>query len=866
MTEVIPTPSGYPILGNVLDIDPEHPHDTQELFDEKRFQKSVSGSLQQVRNALHDGLFTAYPGEHNWEIAHRTLMPAFGPLSIGGMFSEMQDIISQMVVKWARFGPDTPIDVPDDFTRLTLDSIALCAMGTRFNSFYHESQHPFVRAMVGVLTESFIRSRRPPLTNVLFQTQEKQYREDIEELETVAKQLLNDRRTNPTSKKDLLNAMILNKDPKTGESLDDDTIIRNMITFLIAGHETTAGLLSFLFYELLQNPEAYRKAQEEVDTVIGSFLDHVTVGPTSQLAKASETSSKPNQTHSQSNLPPLLVLFGSNTGTCEALAQSLASSAEEHGFAAQVKSLDTVTGDLPQEVPVVIITASYEGQPPDNAAHFVEWLTAANNPEVKNVRYAVFGVGNKEWRSTYQKVPTVIDDALANNGGKRITNRAAADVTQGNIFDVFDDWQDQKFWPQLSDASGNTSGSQEPGTKELKIQVNVKARSSLLRQDVQTGEVTEARLLTKPGAPRKRHIGIRLPTGLTYRAGDYLAVLPLNPPEVVRRVMKRFGLPWDTTITIDQMTTTSLPTGKPLVLYDVLASMVELGQPVTARSVSALAKSIPELNLKDELERRAAEEDFQKLNVTLLDVLEDYPSATFSLGQFLAAIPPMRMRQYSISSTPLDRQSECSLTYTVIDAPSKGSRQGHRFFGVASSYLERLSVGDQLHISLRPSRTGFHLPTDDRTPIIMACAGTGLAPFHAFIAERAIKKAGGKEVGEALLFYGCNHPEEDDLYREEFDAWQQSGVVDVRRAYTFKPEASNGCKFVQDRIWFDRQDTARFFQQGAKIYICGAGIVGSGVEDAMARIRMETTGVEEEVARDWVQKLKGERFWADVFA
>lgn len=472
----------------------------------------------------------------------------------------------------------------------------------------------------------------------------------------------------------------------------------------------------------------------------------------------------------------------------------------------------------------------------------------------------------EEWRSTYQKVPTVIDDALANNGGKRITNRAAADVTQGNIFDVFDDWQDQKFWPQLSDASGNTSGSQEPGTKELKIQVNVKARSSLLRQDVQTGEVTEARLLTKPGAPRKRHIGIRLPTGLIYRAGDYLAVLPLNPPEVVRRVMKRFGLPWDTTITIDQMTTTSLPTGKPLVLYDVLASMVELGQPVTARSVSALAKSIPELNLKDELERRAAEEDFQKLNVTLLDVLEDYPSATFSLGQFLAAIPPMRMRQYSISSTPLDRQSECSLTYTVIDTLSKGSRQGHRFFGVASSYLERLSVGDQLHISLRPSRTGFHLPTDDRTPIIMACAGTGLAPFHAFIAERAIKKAGGKEVGEALLFYGCNHPEEDDLYKQEFDAWQQSGVVDVRRAYTFKPEASNGCKFVQDRIWFDRQDTARFFQQGAKIYICGAGIVGSGVEDAMARIRMETTGVEEEVARDWVQKLKGERFWADVFA
>lgn len=89
--------------------------------------------------------------------------------------------------------------------------------------------------MVGVLTESFTRSRRPPLSKILFQTQEKKYREDIEELEAVAKELLNDRRANPRSKKDLLNAMILNKDPKTGESLDNDTIIRNMIIFLIAG-------------------------------------------------------------------------------------------------------------------------------------------------------------------------------------------------------------------------------------------------------------------------------------------------------------------------------------------------------------------------------------------------------------------------------------------------------------------------------------------------------------------------------------------------------------------------------------------------------------------------------------------------------
>ena len=96
-----------------------------EVCDEKRFEKKVSGGLEEIRNGVHDGLFTAYPGEHNWGVAHRVLMPAFGPLSIRGMFDEMHDIASQLVVKWARFGPKEKINVADDFTRLTLDSIAL---------------------------------------------------------------------------------------------------------------------------------------------------------------------------------------------------------------------------------------------------------------------------------------------------------------------------------------------------------------------------------------------------------------------------------------------------------------------------------------------------------------------------------------------------------------------------------------------------------------------------------------------------------------------------------------------------------------------------------------------------------------------
>lgn len=116
-------------------------------MDEKRFEKAITGGLVHIRDAVHDGLFTALPGEHNWEVAHRALMPAFGPLSINGMFEgkyshippiadleyspsnrhgiEMHDIATQLILKWARYGPDHEIKVTDDFTRLTLDSIAL---------------------------------------------------------------------------------------------------------------------------------------------------------------------------------------------------------------------------------------------------------------------------------------------------------------------------------------------------------------------------------------------------------------------------------------------------------------------------------------------------------------------------------------------------------------------------------------------------------------------------------------------------------------------------------------------------------------------------------------------------------------------
>lgn len=147
----------------------------------------------------------------------------------------MHEILTQLVLKWARYGPDYRIDTADDFTRLTLDSIAICAMDTRFNSFYTEGMHPFVKAMQEVLLEAGRRSVRPSFLKRLMRSADQKYADEIEVLQSTALKIVADKRAKPTDKKSLVNAMLNGKDPKTGEKMTDESIADNMITFLIAG-------------------------------------------------------------------------------------------------------------------------------------------------------------------------------------------------------------------------------------------------------------------------------------------------------------------------------------------------------------------------------------------------------------------------------------------------------------------------------------------------------------------------------------------------------------------------------------------------------------------------------------------------------
>jgi cytochrome P450/NADPH-cytochrome P450 reductase len=1002
---------------------------THELFaevcDETRFEKHLVAPLKQLRQVVGDGLFTAHTEEVNWEIAHRTLMPAFGPLPIQGMFPEMHDICSQLVLKWARFGPDHDIDVTSDFTRLTLDTIALCSMDMRFNSFYHDDLHPFVDAMVGALAAANTRALRPDFSDYILRAQRAKFDKDIAYLRDLSKELVARRRKHPSEKKDLLNALLNNKDPKLGVGMTDESIVDNMVTFLVAGHETTSGLLSFLFYELCTSQEAYKRAQQEVDEVIGSgavtvahltklpyltaclretlrlhstapaislkakkdeviggkyavregqgincllakiqadpkvwgtdaaefkperMLDEhfnklpahawkpfgngvrgcigrafawqealltvalllqifnfrktdpsyklkvqmaLTIKPQDftmratmrdpsilerlgAVAVSGEPSSKPttkvrksSQAQVEGAGATINILYGSNTGTCESLASSLGSTAKSRGYKANVDTLDNGIQAISADRPTVIITASYEGQPPDNAMKFSNWLNSDESSNLSGGKYAVFGVGNREWVTTYQRQPKLIDEAMTEKGGTRLVSRGIADVCDGDIFNAFDRWTDEFLWPAIDTAfSASGEATTSSSSQALNITIDTESRVKQLRQDVEAAVVQDVKLLTAPGKPAKRHIQLKLPPGTDYKAGDYLTVLPVNPEPSVRRAMARFNLTWDATITIDPSSQSTIPTGRPISAFDVFASYVELGQPATDKQISQVAATIEDEKTRSELTKISKHTSQSKgHSPSLLELLERFPTATYTLGQFLLAVPSMRTRQYSISSSPLVDPSSASLTYSVLDAPS--SQKGQRFLGVASNYMARSQPGDHVQVALRPSHAGFHLPADDSKPVLMACAGTGLAPFRAFVEERAVKIKNGKKLGPAILFFGCNGPDEDDLYREEFDAWQKAGAVDVRRAYTFAPERSEGCKFVQHRVWHDRKEMVDLIKNDACMYICGAGVVGAALVETVQKIYVEYKGCGEEEAKKWFEGLRGERYWSDIFS
>lgn len=293
----IPSPPGWPIIGNLLQIPhaqlSQHLLKTSrqfegifqlnflgrrlpfvysaelvaELCDQTRFRKMVVPPLSFLRNITGNGLFTARSDDPKWEIAHRILKSAFSHKSIENYFPTMCDVAQSLVNKWQNQGPSADINVVDDMTRFTLETITRCGFGYSFHPFESETFHPFLQALSRTLDYSMTRIRHLPYSK-LFQRDRRQAEKDVKLLLTVVNEIMAQREQHPTDGKDLLNLMLNERDPHTEKKLDQANIRYQIMTFLIAGHETTSGMLSFALYFLLQHPEVLSQAYAQVDQIL----------------------------------------------------------------------------------------------------------------------------------------------------------------------------------------------------------------------------------------------------------------------------------------------------------------------------------------------------------------------------------------------------------------------------------------------------------------------------------------------------------------------------------------------------------------------------------------------------------------------
>lgn len=362
-------------------------------------------------------------------------------------------------------------------------------------------------------------------------------------------------------------------------------------------------------------------------------------------------------------------------------------------------------------------------------------------------------------------------------------------------------------------------------------------------------KLKESVRLTHAEAPKDtRHVVIDLMgSGITYEAGDSLGILPLNEPELVQEVLTALGK------TGEEVIPTLEAGNRPL--RDFLLADVTLTR-VRGPLLDLLAKSATN-ELEAKLLQEVCEQDGHELqSADVGELLARFPSARPALEEFLAALPKLQPRLYSISSSQKAHPQEVHLTIGVVRFESAGRWRN----GVASHFLGVRSLpGDPIRTFIQPSK--FRLPEDSKTPIIMVGPGTGIAPFRAFLEDRAESGAPGKN----WLLFGNQYQAYDYLYQQQIEEFQKRGVL-TKLDLAFSRDKSEKI-YVQHRMLEQGAEMWKWLEEGAHFYVCGdAKRMAQDVDHALQQIVIEHGGKTPEEAKAYLtQLLKNKRYQKDVY-
>lgn len=552
---------------------------------------------------------------------------------------------------------------------------------------------------------------------------------------------------------------------------------------------------------------------------LGGFLSGIKI-QVEELGGFNESSGK-----------PITIIYGSQTGNSESVANETASLASNYGLAASVidmSDIDVIT--LSKAERILVITSTYgEGEMPDNAQMLWEEISKDDAPSFDKSFFSVFALGD----SSYDGFCTAgkdWDKRLAELGAERIATRIDCDV---EFQELSETWIENVL-PDISQ-----KGSQELITSSGSIKKSNKPKFD--RKNPLTATLARMhKVTTEESSKEIIHFEFNLgDSGETYIAGDALNIIPENRQDLIDELLSLFGNKPDN-LTLDKLKYE----------LEIRIPSKELIQLVAEKSDDSELKRMVENDDKEALS------DFV-WGLDSYELIKSFGNEKIGFIDFFNSCKKLNARAYSISSSILKHPNEVHLTVGSVRYKKEGRNQN----GVASTFMaDVMKIGDKVKCYFSPNKQ-FKVPQNGDLATIMVGPGTGIAPFRSFLEEREETKAKGKN----WLFFGDRNKETDFVYRREIGAMQESGLL-TKLDLAFSRDQKEKI-YVQDRMIENGAEFFEWLEQGAYFYICGdAYRMAKDVDTALHQIIATHGNMDGDEAADYVSKLKKEkRYVRDVY-
>lgn len=554
------------------------------------------------------------------------------------------------------------------------------------------------------------------------------------------------------------------------------------------------------------------------------------------------------QADTQPKTQEVTILYGSETGNCQEVAEDLSGKLESQPCNVTLASmLDFKPKNLKNTDHILVVVATHgEGDPPEPGLSFYETLNSRKAPKLEGVQFSVLSLGDLSYEYFCQAGKD-LDQRLEELGGERLYPRVDCDVD-------FD--EDAEGWIDgvLAELNKQSEGAASSGgsAMDAPLAQPAPAQTAYSRKNPFRAEVLENINISGRGSNKEnRHLELSLEdSNLEFEPGDSLGIYPENDAALVEQLIESMNWDAGATVTVNKQ-------GKTAALREALSSYFEI-----TVLTKPLMQQAAELSSHEELKTLLADgnEDQLREYITgrdLLDLAKDFGPWEVDAEAFIAILRKIPARLYSIANSYQANPDEVHLTIGTVRYETHGRART----GVCSGQCaERVEAGEQLPVYVHRN-PNFKMPEDPGTPIIMIGPGTGVAPYRSFLEEREEIEAEGK----TWLFFGEQHFSSDFLYQVDWQQWLKEGVL-TRMDVAFSRDGEDKV-YVQHRMLENARDFYQWLQEGAVLYVCGdEKHMASDVHDALSVIIQQEGGLSEEEADVYIEDMKlQKRYQRDVY-